>query len=518
MKKVTLIEPTNLQNKTALKKRVAAYCRVSTDNSDQLESLETQKSHYESLIQLHSEWEYAGLYFDSGITGTKADIREGLQDLLTACRMGKIDHILVKSISRFSRNTTDCLSMVRELLKIGVTVYFEKENINTGEMESELFLSILSSMAEDESASISKNEKWSVQRRMATGTYKMPYVPYGYRRDEKGEMIIDADEVSTVRFIFEQVLSGQGTDAIAVALEQQHIPTRKGGKWSGSTVRDIISNEKYIGDALFQKTYTDDTFQRHINHGEVKTYLVSEHHEPIISREMYERANALIRQRSKEKGLEKSEGKHQNRYAFSGKIVCGTCGGKLIRRIHSNGTEIAWSCKTHISDINKCSAKYVREDILKVAFVTMLNKLIFSRKILLKPLYDSLKSDSADESIHRMNELKSLLEKNLEKRYRLRQLRGQEIIDNVVFSQEMNLLTKLAEEYRNELSILSCYTSAEALEVNEMEKLLKYTEATAVVEEFSNALFHTFVDHIIVYGRDYVEFRLRCGLTLKEVI
>jgi glutamyl-tRNA reductase len=151
-------------------------------------------------------------------------------------------------------------------------------------------------------------------------------------------------------------------------------------------------------------------------------------------------------------------------------------------------------------------------------FVTMLNKLIFSRKILLKPLYDSLKSDSADESIHRINELKSLLEKNLEKRYRLRQLRGQEIIDNVVFSQEMNLLTKLAEEYRNELSILSCYTSAEALEVTEMEKLLKYTEATAVVEEFSDALFHTFVDHIIVYGRDYVEFRLRCGLTLKEVI
>ena len=247
------------------KLRVAAYCRVSTDNTDQLESLETQKSHYESLIQLHTEWENAGLYYDTGITGTKADIREGLQNLLTACRIGKVDLILVKSISRLSRNTTDCLSIVRELINIGVTIFFEKENINTAEMESELILSILSSMAEEESASISKNEKWSVQRRMAAGIYKMPYVPYGYQRDNNGNMIIEQNEAGVVKYIFNAVLAGQGTDAIAAALSDQHIPTRKGGNWSGSTVRDIIANEKYTGDALFQKTYTDDTFRRHNN-------------------------------------------------------------------------------------------------------------------------------------------------------------------------------------------------------------------------------------------------------------
>ena len=169
------------------KLRVAAYCRVSTDHSDQLESLEMQKAHYESYILMHSEWEYAGLYYD---TGTKAEIRDGLQNLLTACRIGKVEHILVKSISRFSRNTTDCLSIVRELLNIGGTIYFEKENIDTGEMESELILSILSSMADEESASISKNEKWSIQRRMAAGTFKIGYVPYGYQRDKNGDMII----------------------------------------------------------------------------------------------------------------------------------------------------------------------------------------------------------------------------------------------------------------------------------------------------------------------------------------
>jgi DNA invertase Pin-like site-specific DNA recombinase len=209
------------------KLRVAAYCRVSTDNTDQLESLETQKSHYESLIQLHTEWENAGLYYDTGITGTKADIREGLQNLLTACRIGKVDLILVKSISRLSRNTTDCLSIVRELINIGVTIFFEKENINTAEMESELILSILSSMAEEESASISKNEKWSVQRRMAAGIYKMPYVPYGYQCDNNGDMIIEPNEAGVVRYIFNAVLAGQGTDAIAAALSDQHIHTRK---------------------------------------------------------------------------------------------------------------------------------------------------------------------------------------------------------------------------------------------------------------------------------------------------
>lgn len=500
------------------KLRVAAYCRVSTDNTDQLESLETQKSHYESLIQLHTEWENAGLYYDTGITGTKADIREGLQNLLTACRIGKVDLILVKSISRLSRNTTDCLSIVRELINIGVTIFFEKENINTAEMESELILSILSSMAEEESASISKNEKWSVQRRMAAGIYKMPYVPYGYKRDNNGDMIIEPNEAGVVRYIFNAVLAGQGTDAIAAALSDQHIPTRKGGNWSGSTVRDIIANEKYTGDALFQKTYTDDTFRRHSNHGEVKTYLVSEHHEPIISRETYERANTLIRQRSKEKGIVKENGKYQNRFAFSGKIICGICGGKYKRRIHSRGAEVAWVCNTHIADIRRCSAKYVRDDVLKAAFITMLNKLIFSRKLILKPLYDTLRADSTDESIKRMQELQQLLEKNSEKKHTLRQLRAQDIIDNVMFNQEMNMLRKAAEDYRNELAVLGTYTSAEAYEITELDKLLKFTETTALLDEFSDELFTAFVDHIIVYDRDCIEFRLKCGLTLKEVL
>ena len=321
-----------------------------------------------------------------------------------------------------------------------------------------------------------------------------------------------------IRFIFDSILSGKSTYIIAKLLDAQHIPTRKGGKWSGLTVRDIVVNEKYVGDALFQKTYTDDNFHRHTNHGEVGTYLVSDHHEPIVSREVFEKANALIRQRAAEKGVIKGSDKYQKRYAFSGKIVCGVCGRNFKRRIHNGGAEIAWTCAAHIEDAKKCSIKYVRDDVLKVAFVTMLNKLIFSRKLILKPLLSSLKSDSSDENVQRMQQLQKLLETNTEKRNTLRRLRSQEIIDTVMYNQEMNLLKKQAEDYRNEISRLSQYTTGEAAGIAELENLLRFTESKASVQEFSDALFLAFVDHIIVYDRNCIGFKLKCGLTLREVI
>lgn len=214
----------------------------------------------------------------------------------------------------------------------------------------------------------------------------------------------------------------------------------------------------------------------------------------------------------------KENGKYQNRFAFSGRIICGICGDKYKRRIHCHGAEIAWSCNTHIADIRRCSAKYVRDDVLKAAFITMLNKLIFSRKMILRPLYEAIRSDSTDESIQRMQVLQKLIEKNTEKKHTLRQLRAQDIIDNVMFNQEMNMLRKAAEDYRNELAVLGTYTSAEAYEITELDKLLKFTETTALLDEFSDELFTAFVDHIIVYDRDCIEFKLKCGLTLKEAI
>lgn len=371
------------------KLRVAAYCRVSTENEDQKESLEAQREHYESWIRMHDDWECAGVFYDFGISGTKADAREGLQALLYACRTGSVDYVLTKSISRFSRNTSDCLSLVRELLSYNIPIYFEKENIDTGSMESELILSVLSSMAQSESESISKNVKWSVKKRMEEGTFVFGYLPYGYTKDAAGNMVIDPVESEIVKLIFDLALNGMGTYKIAQLLDRRNVPTRKGGKWSGSTVKGILVNEKYYGAAAFQKTYTDSNFRRHNNHGEVDSFIAEDHHEAIISKEDFDRVQVMIQKHIDEHGIVKDMGKYHNKYPFSGIIICGECGGKFKRQTQSGG--IAWACSKHLYNKDACSMMFIKDEAIKAAFVTMMNKLIFGCKQVLAPYYDALR-------------------------------------------------------------------------------------------------------------------------------
>ncbi|HIH36363.1 MAG TPA: recombinase family protein, partial [Methanocellales archaeon] len=246
MKKITKIAE-NKQSFTKQKLRVAAYCRVSTDSDDQLVSLQAQKTHYETYIKSNPEWEFAGLYYDEGISGTKKEKRSELLRMISDCGNKKIDLIITKSISRFARNTTDCLEMVRKLVDLGVYIYFEKENINTQSMESELMLSILSGLAESESISISENNKWSIQKRFRNGTYKLSYPPYGYDYLD-GEMIVNDEQAAIVKRIFAEALSGRGTQKIADGLQIDGVATRRKSKWTASTVLGILCNERYTGD------------------------------------------------------------------------------------------------------------------------------------------------------------------------------------------------------------------------------------------------------------------------------
>jgi DNA invertase Pin-like site-specific DNA recombinase len=256
MKRITKIEAAGIKKD---KLRVAAYARVSTDSDEQLISLETQKNHYERYIKARKDWEYAGIYYDEGISGTKLTKRDGLKKLLDDCEKGLIDYIIVKSISRFSRNTVDSIEIVRKLCMDGIYIYFEKENIDTGKMEGELLLSILSSLAESESRSISENETWGIQKRYMNGTFKIGYPPYGYKNVD-GKMIVDPEKAEIVRFIFESVLSGMSSSSVAKELNKKGIPSKRGGRWEGHVINGMIKNEKYTGDAIFQKTYTDDRF------------------------------------------------------------------------------------------------------------------------------------------------------------------------------------------------------------------------------------------------------------------
>ena len=514
MKKVTKIAET-ASSKVKLKKiRVAAYCRVSTDSDAQLESLEAQKTHYENYITSRDDWEFAGLYYDEGITGTKKDKRPELLRLIDDCKAGKVDFVITKSISRFSRNTTDCLELVRKLLALHIPIYFEKENINTGSMESELFLAILSSMAEGESVSISENNKWSIQKRFESGTYKVSYPPYGYDWDGE-QMVINPEQAAVVKEIFAALLSGKGTHAIADDLNRRGIPTKRNGRWTATTIRGMLSNEKYVGDCLFQKTYSDSRFVRHNNHGEQTQYMVKDHHEAIISREDFEAAHAFIHQRATEKGVVKGSDKYQNRYTFSGKIICGECGDTFKRRIHScTGYKYtAWCCSTHIKDKDKCHMLFVKDDDLKQAFVTMMNKLVYAHRIILKPYVDALKNTSSDDSLRRIQEIQTLLAQNTEKRETLTKLMTQGIIDPILFNKETNELLSQADSFRDEINALKNAVSGDVTKVTAATALLHFTEKGGILQEFDDDLFNEYVNRIIVRSRNEVRFELKCGLT-----
>lgn len=496
------------------KLRVAAYCRVSTENEDQKESLEAQREHYESWIRMHDDWECAGVFYDFGISGTKADAREGLQALLYACRTGSVDYVLTKSISRFSRNTSDCLSLVRELLSYNIPIYFEKENIDTGSMESELILSVLSSMAQSESESISKNVKWSVKKRMEEGTFVFGYLPYGYTKDAAGNMVIDPVESEIVRLIFDLALNGMGTYKIAQLLDKRKVPTRKGGKWSGSTVKGILVNEKYYGAAAFQKTYTDSNFRRHNNHGEVDSFIAEDHHEAIISKEVFDRVQVMIQKHIDEHGIVKDMGKYHNKYPFSGIIICGECGGKFKRQTQSGG--IAWACSTHLYNKDACSMMFIKDEAIKAAFVTMMNKLIFGCKQVLVPYYDALRLADTDESLQGILDLKNELQRNSDRKNDLRKLRVKGFLDAAMYNQELRRVEMESEEIRAKMKCID--RDGENGDIKETKKLLRFAESAEMLTEFSDELFTEYVDSIIVYTRTCIGFRLRCGLTLKEEV
>jgi len=517
MKKITKIAKDSKDTVMKEKLRVAAYCRVSTDSTEQLVSLETQKLHYESYIKANPNWEFAGLYYDEGVSGTKKEKRSELLRLVSDCEHKKVDFIVTKSISRFARNTTDCLGLVRKLVDLGVYIYFEKENLNTKSMESELMLSILSGLAESESVSIAENNKWSIQRRFQNGTYKISYPPYGYDYVD-GEMAVNLEQAEVVRFIFREALAGKGAGKIADELNEKGIKPKKGNEWAAATIRGMLSNEKYVGDAIFQKTYTDDNFNRHTNYGEKDQYYIQNHHETIISREDFETVDELINQRGKENGIVKGNGKYQNRYPFSGKLKCSQCGSTFKRRIHTNGNKkyVAWCCQKHITQADECSMKFIREDNIERAFITMMNKLIFGRKFILKPLLEGLRDMRKADSISRISELEKLIEKNTEQKEMLIKLMAKGYLEPALFNKENNELQMEAESYRDEIESLTFAMNSEISKAHEVRELLKFTNKAQMLTTFDGELCECFVNQVFVYSREVVGFQMKCGITLRE--
>ena len=513
MKRVTKIEAAGTKAKKKL--RVAAYARVSTDSDKQLLSLETQKNHYERYIKARPDWDYAGLYYDEGVTGTKLDKRDGLLQLLADCDKGLIDYIIVKSISRFSRNTVDSIEIVRKLCQDGIFIYFEKENIDTGKMEGELLLSILSSLAESESRSISDNETWSIQRRFMSGTFKIGYPPYGYKNVD-GEMIVEPEKAEIVRWIFNSVLAGMSPSDVARELNKQGIPSRRGGRWEGHVINGMIKNEKYTGDVIFQKTYTDDRFNRHINRGEKNQYYARDHHEAIVSHETFDAANAIIEANGLEKGIQKESEKYKNRYAMSGKIICGECGGTWKRV--KLGSRFGFACNTHVKDMSRCSMKSIKEEPVKAAFVNLMNKLTYGRGKVLVPYSEMIKGGSDASTLERLDEIDTLLEKNMERRQQILQFFSKGLLDPAVYAEENDALSEEERRLTSEKDVLSSQMCGTYEQQEALTHLLRYTGKGKMLTAFDGDLFTEHVDHVVIFGRTEIGFAMKCGPVFRERI
>lgn len=513
MKRITKIEAADTG--AVRKLRVAAYARVSTDSEEQLISLDAQKNHYKVLIRSRRDWEYAGLYYDEGISGTKMAKRDGLLSMLADCERGLIDYIIVKSISRFSRNTVESIETVRKLCSMGIYILFEKENIDTGKMEGELLLSILSSLAESESRSISENETWSIQKRFRNGTYKIAYPPYGYDYIN-GEMVVNQEQSEIVKWIFAEVLSGSSTSQIAKALNARGISTKRGGRWTGHTINGMIKNEKYTGDVIFQKTYSDDTFTRRRNYGERDQFFAQGHHEAIINHEDFDAANDMIARNAAEKGICADSRKYQNRYAFSGKVICGDCGAVWKRR--KIGDYFGYVCTTHLDDKDACTMKSIREDSIMAAFATMMNKLIFARDKVLLPYANSLKNTERTEYLDELNTIEEAMEQNQQKRQQVTQLFTRGYLDPAIYAQQNDELIKQSEQLTAQKNAITARIGGGDKQKKTLEDILHFTARASMMTEFDEDLFTRFVDRVIVYSRTEIGFAMKCGLTLRERI
>lgn len=369
------------------KQRVAAYCRVSTDSEEQLNSYEAQKAYYTQKIEENPDWELAGIYADKGLSGTSLKKRDDFKRMIAACKRGKIDTILTKSLSRFARNTVDCLDTIRMLRARGIGVILEKENINTLTESSEFLITLFSGFAQAESESLSENVSKGKQMSMKAGNVPFQYKKLlGYRRGEDGKPEIVPEEAKTVRRIYRRYLDGCSLSQIQRELEADHVPTARGvQRWSYQVIHNILTNERYIGDALLGKTYVLDCISKEVrkNHGERPQYYVENNHPAIIPREWFQRVKEeMARRASKRKVMQRhgktEQGKYSGKYALSELLICGECGTpyKRCTWVRNGKKRVVWRCVCRLEFGTKyCHhSPTLDEDRLHTAILEALNE------------------------------------------------------------------------------------------------------------------------------------------------
>ena len=505
MKKITKIG-TNEPLAEKKKLKVAAYCRVSTASDEQLISLEAQKAHYESHIRANDEWEYVGLYYDEGITGTKKDVRAGLLSMIADCEAGKIEFIITKSISRFARNTTDCLEMVRKLTDLGISIFFEKENINTMDAKGEVLLTIMASLAQQESQSLSQNVKLGFQYRYQQGQITVNHNRFlGYTKDEKGQLIIEPDEAEVVKRIFREYLEGASLQQIGRGLEADGILTGAGKKkWRAETLQKILKNEKYIGDALLQKTYTVDFLEkkRVPNNGLVPQYYVENSHEAIIPRDLYMQVQEeMVRRANLRSGQNRKKRVYSSKYALSSIVYCSKC-GDIYRRVVWNNRgkrSIVWRCCTRVEHgPGACNADAIHESELQNLVVRAINMALGQKDTMYDVLQRNVEAVLTGTDGISLDEIDTRLEELQKELLNVANAKGN--YDSIV-----DEIYRLREAKQN-AQVEGAEREGMKQRISEMQQFL--AEQTQEVTEYDEQLVRRLIEKITVYDEKViVEFK-----------
>jgi len=400
------------------KLRVAAYCRVSTDSDEQETSYDAQITHYTAYINSHPDWELAGIYADDGISGTNTKKREEFNRMIDDCMAGKIDKVITKSISRFARNTVDCLNYIRKLKDKNIPVYFEKENIDSMDSKGEVLLTIMASLAQQESQSLSQNVKLGLQYRYQQGEIQVNCARFlGYTKDENKRLVIVPEEAEIIKRIYREYLEGSSMLKIARGLEADGILNGAGKeRWHTSNINQILRNEKYIGDALLQKTYTVDflTKKRVKNNGIVPQYYVENSHEAIIPREVFMQVQEeLVRRRIVHTSPNGKTRTFSSNHCFAQIVICGNC-GEVFRRVHWNNRgkkSIVWRCVSRLENTGLfCDARTVLESSIEQVLVTAINQALCDKDSFLSTLQDNIATIITHESDQALADIDKRLE------------------------------------------------------------------------------------------------------------
>lgn len=509
MAQVQIIQPYQPQS-DALEK-VAAYCRVSTDSSDQLNSYRTQIGYYTNFIAQHPGWELADIYADEGITGTSLEKRDEFKRMLQDCRAGKISRILVKSVSRFARNTLELIETTRELKDLGVVVVFEEQGIDTAQMLGEMQLTLLAMAAQEESTSISKNMRWSYQKRMERGKYVTTKAPYGYAITD-GKLTPNPEEAAVVQTIFRLFLEGKGQQQIAFLLNQTGIIPRESPKWGRTTIEHILSNERYIGDALVQKRFTTETLPHRqvINRGQIPQYYITDSHPALISREIFDQAQMLKATRA--------VSPIQSTHTFTHRIQCPSC-GRYYRHINSSGTS-RWACPNRVNKVKDCPNFWIPEKTIKAAFANMIGKLYSYHDSLLAESMKLLEEIAArqEQGNTKLYELNSALADLNEKAHTLQRLHNKSFIEDADFREQSEALASQRKKLSNQRGKI--IHGSKALEtLDKLRELQHQLESLPEIPwEFDIGLFDQLVEKIVPVSNTELLFKLKCGLELKEVL